>query len=511
MGLFGVAVGLLGACRQESGDATTKATLELQPCAGAGIADAKCGTLSVEENRAAPNGRRIDLSIFVAPATSRTPAADPVFLLAGGPGQGAAEVGPRIVHKFDAIRRDRSMVFVDLRGTGAAGPLRCDVEDPDDLGQMLGGELKLDELDGCLAGYEDTDLTQYTTFAMVEDLDEVRTALGYEQINLLGISYGTRLALEYMRRHPDQTRAAVLDGVVPPDTGVSLAAPANAEAALELLLGDCRDDPECAAAFPGLERKLEQVLTELETNRVLERLEHPRTGEATRLEITRSGFVAILRAALYGGYFTSLVPLLIDRAHAGDWGPTAAVALQTGKISKTVSLGLYFSVACSEDLREVNQATRRAATKDLRVFDDHSLAQLEQVCARWPHAELEPELFAPVESSVPTLLLSGRYDPVTPPAMAERAAASLSTVKQVVAGNVSHGVWHQGCAPTVMAEFFANPDPAALDASCIDSIPRPRMFLSPNGPRRAAALVELPERVDTQSRAVELAQGELGR
>lgn len=496
-------------CGSESADGdANQASLELQPCAGAGIADAKCGTWSVEENRAEPNGRRIELAVFVAPATSRTPAGDPVFLLAGGPGQGAAEIGPRIVHKFDAIRRDRPMVFVDLRGTGSAGPLRCDAEDPEDLAQLLGATFDYDELKPCLASYDDADLSQYTTIAMVEDLDEVRAALGYPQINLLGISYGSRLALEYMRRHPEQTRSVVLDGVVPPDVDVSLASPAHAEASLELLLADCRADAECAAAYPGLERKLEQVLTDLETNRELEEFEHPRTGERMRVEISRSGFVAALRSALYSSYFTSLIPLVIDRAHVGDWGPAAAITLHTAKISKTISLGLYFTVACSEDLRGLDPVSRRKAVEKLEVFDDHMLEQLEQICARWPHATLEPEAFTPVESSVPTLMLSGRYDPVTPPSFAEQAAKTLTHARHVIAANVSHGVWHHGCTPNVLAEFFANPDPAALDASCIEAVPRSRVFSSPNGPRRSETAVVEPAKTIG---GPELAQGDLQR
>jgi pimeloyl-ACP methyl ester carboxylesterase len=502
---------LLGCSADPSDNTPSEATLELHACAGGGIADAKCGTLSVEENRGEPNGRRIELAIFVAPATSRTPAADPVYMLAGGPGQGAAEIGRRIVHKFDAIRRDRAMVFVDLRGTGAAGPLRCDAEDPEDLAQLLGATFDYDELQDCLDGYDGADLSKYTTVDMVEDLDEVRAALGHEQINLLGISYGSRLALEYMRRHGEHTRSVVLDGAVPPDLGVSLAAPANAEAALELLFADCRADAECAAAFPGLERKLEQVLTDLETNRALEELEHPRTGEPMRVEISRSGFVSVLRSALYGSGFTSLIPLVIDRAHVGDWGPIAALALQTAKIGKTVSLGLYFSVACAEDLQDLDEGKRREAVDQLEVFDDHMLGQLEEICRRWPHATHVPEMFSPVESSVPTLLISGRYDPVTPPAFAERVAASLSNARHVVASNVSHGVWHQGCTPELLAEFFATADPAALEVSCLDAVPRPRLFLSPNGPRRSSTGLR-PGVLESPSPAgPALAQGELER
>lgn len=487
----GVIGGLLVAftigCSADSNstDSVDGARLELHACAAVGIADAKCGTWTVEENRAAPNGRSVTLSIFVAPATSRSPAADPVVLLAGGPGQGAAEIGPYIAHKFDAIRRERDLVFVDMRGTGSSAPLRCELEDPEDLAQLLSPSLETAKIDDCLAGY-DVDLTQYTTAAMVDDLDQVRAALGYEQINLLAISYGTRLALEYMRDYGEHTRSAVLDGVVPPDAQTSLEAPAHAEAALDLLFADCRADAECAASFPGLERKLAQVFAELDGNRKLEEFEHPRTGERVRVDITRSGFAGVLRAALYSGNFSSLIPLLIDRAHAGDYGPTAALALRTAQMSKTISLGLYFSVVCSEDLRALDQASRRAAVESLEVFDDHLLAQLEQICARWPHAQHEPELFTPVESSVPTLLISGRYDPVTPPALAEQVAASLSDARHIVAETVSHGVWHHGCVPELLAKFFNTADPAALDPSCIDSLARPRMFLNPNGPRRIA-------------------------
>jgi pimeloyl-ACP methyl ester carboxylesterase len=462
--------------------------LELRPCAGTTVANAQCGTLEVEENRAAPNGRRLELAIFVAPATSRTPAPDPVFLLAGGPGQGAAELGPWIVHELEPIRRERDLVFVDLRGTGASAPLRCEVTDPNDLAQLLAAGFDFAKLDACLAEL-DADLTQYTTSAVIDDLEQVRAALGYSQINLIGISYGTRAALAYMRRHGDRTRSAVLDGVVPLDTSVSRVAAAHAERALELLFSDCRADAECAAAFPGLERKLDAVLGDLESNRVLEELVHPRSGEPIRVEITRPGFAAVLRSALYAGALTSLIPRIIDRAHAGDYGPAAAVALQTARMSKTISLGMYFSVTCSEDISPfVAPGFTGDGQAGLAVFDDHLLAQLVQVCERWPHRKIEPDddFFAPVESTVPTLLLSGRYDPVTPPGLAEHAAATLDHARHVVAANVSHGVWRHGCVPELMAEFFTAADGAGLDASCVDELARPRLFLSPNGPRRTA-------------------------
>jgi pimeloyl-ACP methyl ester carboxylesterase len=506
---LGLALSLSG-CGAGSAPAerASAATIELGPCPA--LADAKCGVLEVEENRDAPSGRTIGLSILVIPSRSRTPAPDPVFLLAGGPGQGAAALAPMIAHKFDPILRDRDMVFVDVRGTGSSGPLACELEDPDDLAQLLGDTLDVSKLDACLANYDElydgVDLTRYTTVEMADDLDEVRAALGYEQANLFGISYGTRLGQVWMRRHGEHVRSAVFDGVVPLDAVIALQMPTNNEAALERVLADCREDPECAAAFPGLERKLAAVLTDLETNRALEELDHPRTGERVRVDVTRVGFIHALGGALYSAGLTSLVPLAIERAHAGDFGPVAALALRMSKTSKTLSMGMHLSVMCAEDLAAYDEAAVAAATAELELFDGHVLGLLDEACARWPHAELGSGWREPLESDVPTLLLSGRYDPVTPPAFAERVAAPLTDARHVVVDAVSHGVWHSGCAPRLIAGFFADPDPAAVDASCFDTLARTAMFLTPNGPLptprgETGALDE--------ARATELAQGQL--
>jgi pimeloyl-ACP methyl ester carboxylesterase len=505
MAAFGLA-GLLGCgpqsdARSQSGEAS----IELNDC-GAGVAELECGLLEVEENREAPNGRTLQLAIVVARSTSRSPEPDPVFLLAGGPGQGAAALAPMIVHKFEAIRRERDIVFVDVRGTGSSAALACDVEDPEDLAEVLGASFDLDGLDDCLASYDrDLDLRQYTSVAMADDLDEVRAALGYEQVNLLGISYGTALAQVWMRRHGEHIRSAVLDGAVPLDLEILLQMPANTERALARVLGDCREDRECEASFPGLERKLAQVLDDLDSNRKLEEFAHPRSGEHVRVDITREGFVQVITAALYSDNTTTLVPLLIERAYAGDYAPVAAMALRKAWLSKTISMGLYLSVACAEQLHGVSEASRRAAVTGLEVFDDHALAQLEQACARWPHAELPRAELEPLRSEVPTLVLSGRYDPVTPAEYGEHLAAGLGNARHVTIEQASHGIWHLGCAPKLIAEFFSKPEPAAVDATCFDTLTRAAVFLTPNGPLPAPA-AEPPLQ---QPAATELAQGEL--
>lgn len=498
-------VGVLGCGPQsDTRSRSGQASIELTDC-GVGVAELECGVLEVQENREAPNGRTLQLAIVVARSSSRSPEPDPVFLLAGGPGQGAAALAPMILHKFQDIRRERDVVFVDVRGTGSSAALPCDVEDPEDLAEVLGATFDFDGLGECLAAYDEgIDLRQYTSAAMADDLDEVRSALGYAQVNLLGISYGTALAQVWMRRHGQHIRSAVLDGAVPLDLEVLLQLPANAERAFARVLADCREDRACEASFPGLERKLAQVLDDLDSNRKLEEFVHPRSGERTRVDITREGFLQVVTASLYSDNSTTLLPLLIERAHAGDYAPVAALALRKAWLSKSISMGLYLSVACAEQLHGVNESSRRAAVTGLEVFDDHALAQLEQACARWPHAELPTAEFEPVHSEVPTLLLSGRYDPVTPSEFGDHLAASLGNARHVTVEQASHGIWHLGCAPKLMAGFFSDPDPAAVDPGCFNTLARAPVFLTPNGPLPAPASEPLLEHP-----ATELAQGEL--
>ena len=476
------ALSSLGCEPLAQGRPPTESSIALGPCPDAGVADARCAVLSVEEDRAAPNGRTIELAIFVAPATSRTPAADPVLFLAGGPGQGAASLAPRILHRFDAIRRDRDIVFVDVRGTGRSNRLDCDADDPEDLADVLGAKLDFDALDDCVARYGGADLSQYTSSVMIEDLDDVRAGLGYDQVNLLGISYGTLVAQMYMARYPERVRGAILDGVVPTDAELVLNLPRNAEASLKRVLADCREDHDCAATFPGLERKLAAVLTDLETNRRLEAFAHPRTGAPVRVEITRAGFTNVLVNTLYGGHARALIPMLIERAHAGDFAPAAAQILDSARTQKTVAMGLYFSVACAEDLTSLTAAKRREASRGLEYFDDRTLELLEQACARWPHAPLDPARREPVTSAAPTLILSGAYDPVTPPHFGEHLARSLADARHVVVPELGHGVWSYACAPDLMAAFFASLDTQAVDSSCLDALRRPPPFLNANGP-----------------------------
>jgi pimeloyl-ACP methyl ester carboxylesterase len=457
--------------------------IQLSDCPGPG--DAKCGAIRVREDPGAgEEGRTLDIAVVVVPASGDDPAEDPVFVLAGGPGQGAASLASWVAPRLAPVGRDRDLVFVDLRGSGASAPLPCEFEDSENLGEMLAAEFHPERLADCLESYGDTDLRHYSTETAMEDLEQVRAALGYEQLNFLAISYGTRAALTYLRRHPDRVRSMVLDGVVPLDRGVYSAIPASSEQSLDQVLADCRSQPECDAAYPSLERQLEQVLKELEAGRRLVEVPHPRSGAIERVDITRAGFLGSLRMALYSNESTAMIPLIIAAANRGDFGPVAALTLKAGRHTKTISLGLYLTVSCAEEVAGIDDDEMREAVADLRWFDEHQqLSDLKVACSKWRPAELPDDHGQPTHADAPTLLLSGAYDPVTPPSFAEHVVGQLGDARNVVVDTAHHGIWWRGCTPRLLAEFFGDPRPQELDASCLDRLPKTRFFLSPNGPR----------------------------
>jgi pimeloyl-ACP methyl ester carboxylesterase len=247
--------------------------------------------------------------------------------------------------------------------------------------------------------------------------------------------------------------------------------------------------------YPGLERELEQVLTELATMRRLIDVPHPRSGVIEPLEITREGFLGALRMALYSPDSTALIPLIIHAAHRGDFGPLAALSLASSRNAKTLSLGLYLTISCAEEMQGVDAAALHEAVAGLRWFGDQSLLELADICTKWTPAVLPDDVREPTRADAPTLLLSGAYDPVTPPRFGEHVAAQLGDARHVVVEHGHHSLSWRGCAPRLLAEFFADPRPDALDVSCMIEQPARRFFVSPNGPRRLQGHVEPPRRL----------------
>jgi pimeloyl-ACP methyl ester carboxylesterase len=460
-------------------DAAPHRTADLAPCFVEGLrAPALCGKVRVFEDRARGAGRTIDLQVVVVPALAASPAPDPVFFLAGGPGQAATQIAGFSLAAAERLHERRDLVFVDQRGTGGSHPLFCEAE-PDDAPLAERFESGLDEeATRRCRDDQDADLRLYTTSLAVDDLDAAREALGYAKINLWGTSYGTRVGLAYLRAHGDHARSAVLDSVAPMSLYLPLSLARDAERALSLTFDDCAAEPACNKAFPDLRARFSAFVQRLDEEPVRAVVSHRVTGAREEVVIGRAAFLSGLRSFLYAPEFAALVPLVIDRAILGDFGAFVAMARSmSGGFERSVAQGMFLSVVCSEDVPFFR-------TEDLEreaegtIFGPGMAREIARACDGWPRGDVPRSFRAPVESDVPVLLLSGALDPVTPPSWAEDAKKTLHHAASVVFTGTGHTAATSSCARRIAADFVERGSEAGLDTACAAQIRRPRFFTS---------------------------------
>ena len=476
-----VAVGMLAAACSKSSGQQAGPRMALTSCRVEGIEyQTLCGTYEVFEDRVAKQGRKIPLRVVVVPALAATPEPDPLVLLAGGPGQAATEV--QILKTVDRIQRSRDILLVDQRGTGGSGPLKCDT-DPEEggLSAKFDDAYREEDFRKCLAGYN-ADPRLYTTPIAMEDLDEVRAALGYEKLNLWGVSYGTRAALVYLRQHPERVRTVVLDGVAPMSLYLPLYMPRDGQRALDLLFDHCEKDASCGRAFPELRKRVEALLAQMEQAPVKTSIAHPLTGVPEEFTLTRNSFLLMLFGQLYSPEIATLVPLMLDRATKGDWAPFVALSQGiSGGMSESISHGMFFSVVCAEDAPFITgEAITRVAQGTW--FGEQLVRNMLEPCKVWPQGSVPEGYREPVKSSVPTLLLSGELDPVTPPSWGEEAKKTLSSSLHVVVPGMGHNTVVLGCVQSLMADFVKQGSVEGLKPQCGSDLTRPPFFTSFAGP-----------------------------
>jgi pimeloyl-ACP methyl ester carboxylesterase len=443
----------------------------LSPCGPEWPSGAECGRVRVPENRAAPAGRTLDLFVVRLPALGSPKAPEPVFLLAGGPGDAASETANDLPGVLGVLRPRRDLVFVDQRGTGRSQPLSCAGRGPGNRVEL--GEPSPAEARACRAALErQADLRRYTTEDAVEDLEAVRQALGYGAIDLLAASYGTQVAQSYLRRHPDRLRAAVLLGTLPPAPESLLFDPLAAERSLHLLLQDCAAEPACATAFPRLPEETATVLRRLAEHSVRVTVDDSHGGGPREVTLDRRTFAGTLRTRLYSAEAASRVPLALHQAFAGDYRSMARATLAIARaVHRGASLGAFLAVACSEWTPFLDAAAVERLAAGTFFGPGRTLGWM-RACREWPRAALPVDFAAPVRAEVPVLLLSGRLDPVAPPAWAEQVAIFLPHARQVVFAASSH--FPDGaCASGLAERFFEQGSAAGLDARCAETETRP--------------------------------------
>jgi pimeloyl-ACP methyl ester carboxylesterase len=429
-----------------------------------------CGTHEVFEDRASQAGRRIALNIVVLPATGPAAAPDPLFVLIGGPGLGAASlVTGATATSMQVIRRDRDLVFVDQRGTGKSAAHACPFAEGTTMQRGFNDLFPPDEVRACrerLDGIADVRL--YTTPIAMDDLDEVRAALGYDAINLYGISYGAHAALQYLRQHPRRVRSMTIVGVSTPAAKQPLTFARAAQDAMDRLIEDCGADTACRRAFPSLAADFETVLRAFDNGPVTFQMVNPARALTETVSMSRGVFVERLRLMLYDLESASRVPYVIHRAAHGDWLPFATRS-PTG-VAAGVS-AMYLTVTCSETMPRITEEDVVRESRDTFVGEYRTRTHM-RACAQWPRGDVPPAFYEPVRGAAPVLMLSGELDPATPPHLATTAARALPNSRQVVIRNAAHAYWY-GCMQTMVAEFVAKASARDLDIACVRELRRP--------------------------------------
>ena len=448
---------------------------DLHPCHVPGLAhEAMCGEVSRPLDPARTDGVHIDVHYLVFSAKARNKQTTPIFLLAGGPGQSAIGVAPALVGLFARLNNRRDIVFVDQRGTGHSAPLQCDDETRQSLARSAESSRDLADVARCrekLSKLPYGDLRFFTTSLAMQDLDAVRVALGAPQVDLVGESYGTRAALEYMRLYPKAVRRVVLDGVAPPDLDLSTSFAKDTDAALDSVFAACEAEPRCHADQPHLRQDWTRLLESLPK---AVSAAHPLTGAVERFTLTREMVTGLVRGPLYAPWIAEALPTAISAAAMGRYEPLLGLgSVMESRPGTAVAQGMHFSVVCAEDLAVEKSAVAAAALDDVAV-------RYKRVCRDWPRGTVPKGFYRVPATTVPTLLLSGGLDPVLPPRHAARVAAQLgASALNVVVPNAGHNVLSVGCMHDVLFDFIdAANDAAALKikTGCAHDVPRPPAF-----------------------------------
>jgi pimeloyl-ACP methyl ester carboxylesterase len=442
---------------------------------------ARCGKLSVPEDPSDPDGKRIELAIAIVPAVATQAKPDPLVLVAGGPGQGSIDGYAPLLSAFAGIRRERDLVLVDQRGTGGSNRLDC---------AMPGDALESAELAPAeLAALARACLPKlpgraqfYTTSIAVQDLDAVRAALGYEQVNLFGGSYGTRVAQHYARRFPGRARTLVLDGVVPPSVVLVPNIAIESQRALDRVYRRCAADTDCNGRFPGLAQQFAKLDARLRRGPVPVTLADPVTGESRRVEVTRGHLVTMARMLTYSPGAASILPLVLHEAATnGNLVPLAAQAEMLGEeLERMIAMGMHHSVVCAEDAPRFDGAVDREAL-EATALGPLMLDGMAAICEAWPRGPVDEDFSEPLDSAVPALLLSGEFDPATPASYGAMAAKGFRNGLHLVLPGQGHGQLQLPCVQKLLREFVEAGGVEGLDAACTGTVRPAPFFLSFSG------------------------------
>jgi pimeloyl-ACP methyl ester carboxylesterase len=468
-------------------------SVTLKPCSigrrdtGVATLRAYCAGFSVPEDRAAQGGRILQLRVAVLPAEAAQADADLVVFLDGGPGGAATQDYPAIAAAFAPLRRQHALLIVDQRGTGGSNPLDCgDAQDPAPAAtpgqqQAQGSEQAqaLERLRACVARLAPhADPRFYATADAVEDLEDLRRALGSPQLDLVGVSYGTRVAQQYARRHGGAVRALVLDSAVPNDLVLGSEQSRNLEDVLRALFARCRAAAPCASRYGDPYRTLQDLQLRLRVHPEQLSLRDPYTFRAREQRVSADSVAQLVRVYAYSPYTAALLPYVLHEAGNGDFAPLMGQAqVAVGDVADSLSGGMALSVICTEDTDRLRVNADDAAT----VLGNSIGEWLLAACPVWPHGRRAADFAEPLRAATPALVLAGEHDPVTPPRYGKAIVSTLPRGRLLQVAGQGHGLLGVGCMPRLVADFIRTLDAHGLDARCLDALAQTPPFLDANG------------------------------
>jgi pimeloyl-ACP methyl ester carboxylesterase len=444
--------------------------ITLQSCSVPGVdRSSRCGTIKVLENPERLGSRELEIHFAVVLAANGHARQDPIVPLLGGPGEAAIETGQMFVERLAPMLNDRDLLLVDQRGTGQSGALRCHFSSPDNPTESLQNLFPPARVESCakdLATH--ADLTQYSYRRFAEDLEKVRRALGYGPLNLFAGSYGTRAAQVFVRTYPGSVRTIYLGSVVPIDIAIPLPDAKAGQSMLERTIAACEADATCRSAFPRARDEFFQIMEILASRRVIVNV----PGHAGTVALDQGRVAEWFRSLLYRPSSAADLPWLIDRASKGDWTPIVNGILEDARDADSdLSLGLFLSITCSDDVPFVRSEEVAAATRNT-FLGDWRLRQQQAACKAWPHSVAPASYREPIHTQVPTMFVSGNSDGGTPLWFTEHAVPGFQNRVEVVMSNRGHTEW-EPCIEMLYQHFLNQGSVQGLDASACSHLSRP--------------------------------------
>jgi pimeloyl-ACP methyl ester carboxylesterase len=442
-----------------------------------------CGQLTVPVDRANPQTGRIRLAVTILRSgegkeNGERAAPEPVAVLAGQPGSAATL---RVQDWLEnPILKTRDIILMDLRGTGKSqANLNCpelEKNNPGDLNALQACRQRLEK--------EDFRLDAYTSAQTAADLNDLRQALGYENWNVLGISYGTRVALTLLRDFPQGVRSVVLDSVYPLEVNVLEEQAINAAQAIQALFNGCHHDPQCAYVYPDLDQVFSDLLVSLDKDPKLVDVADPRTGEIVAVSLDGDRMASLIQEALNTPETLARIPYIIYETQYGNAHAIAGLmfpgsgnqvnpSMQESKLDRRAfTEGAYFSVLCAEEVGFNKRSMAKAAVREIGLpLAERLYREVDEIfdsCEAWNVKTADEIETQAVASPIPVLILSGEYDPLTPTKWARLAAENLPDSDVLVFPGVGHRVLNLGvCPQKIVADFFLNPT-TLPDISCIN-------------------------------------------